>query len=178
MGYSGPSREATAAQSPLDFFKLFVDEAALVKVCEETNRYAAQISARDYKNVSIEEIMAFIALNIAMGIINMSDMKDYWSTDPILSHSWFPTIMSRDRFLQILQCLHLVNNSEDTGNDKLFKVRPFLNQIVRQCKRHYQPKREISIDEQMIGTKCRVSFRQYMPMKPNKSWHQGLGNGR
>ena len=112
--------------------------------------------------------MAFIGLNIAMGIINCSDVRDFWSTDPILSHPWFPSIMSRDRFLQILSYLHLNNNNNNAGNDKLFKVRPFLNHLVGQCKRQYKPQREVSVDEQMIGTKCRIGFRQYLPLKPTK----------
>ena len=73
--------------------------------------------------------MAFIGLNIAMGIINCSDVRAFRSTDPILSHPWFPSIMSRDRFLQILSYLHLNNNNNNAGNDKLFKVRPFLDHL-------------------------------------------------
>ena len=97
--------------------------------------------------------MAFIAVNIAMGIVNISDVKDFWCTDPILSHPWFPSVMSRDRFLQILYFLHLNNNQNDPGNDKLFNVRPLVDPIVRQCQKHYKPNCEVSIDEQMIGTK-------------------------
>lgn len=35
-------------------------------------------------------------------------------------------------------------------------------------KNAYTPKRELSIDEQMIGMKSRVGFLQYMPKKPEK----------
>ena len=34
--------------------------------------------------------------------------------------------------------------------------------------KYYVPAQNLSIDEQMIGTKCRVSFIQYMPKKPKK----------
>ena len=83
--------------------------------------------------------MAFIGLNIAMGIINCSDVRDFWSTEPILSHPWFPSIMSMDKFLQLLSYLHLNNNNNNAGNDKLVKVRPFLDYLVGQCKRQYKP---------------------------------------
>ena len=170
MGYTGPSREAQTAQSVSDHFKLFVDIGTVDSLCDETNRYALQNHVAGFQNVVVEEMMAFISLNIAMGIVNTSDIKDFWSTDPILSHPWFPSVMSRDRFLQILQCLHVNNNDNDTGNDKLFKLRPFLDHVVRQCKRLYKPNREVSVDEQMIGTKCRIGFRQYMPLKPTHKW--------
>ena len=99
-----------------------------------------------------------LSLNIAMGIEHCSDVKDFWSTDPILSHLWFPSIMVRDRFLQILYYLQLNNNENDSGNEKPFKLRPVLDHLLRQCKKHYhpRPRREVSIDEQMVGTK--VSF--------------------
>ena len=66
--------------------------------------------------------------------------------------------MVRDGFLQILYYLHLNNNENDTGNEKPFKLRPVLDHLLRQCKKHYhpRPRREVSIDEQMVGTK--VSF--------------------
>lgn len=96
-----------------------------------------------------------LSLNIAMGIINCSYINDIWSTDPILSHPWFPSKMSRDIFLQILYYLHVNYNRSNTGNDKLFKLRPLLDHIVRQCKEHYNLRCEVSIDEQIIGIKSR-----------------------
>ena len=32
----------------------------------------------------------------------------------------------------------------------------------------YKTPKEESMDEQMIGTKCRQGFRQYLPLKPTK----------
>ena len=106
-----------------------------------------------FQNVVLEEMMAFISLNIALGIVNTSDIKDFWFPDPILSHPWFPSVMSRDRFLLILQCLHVNNNDNDTGNDKLFELTPFLDHVVKQCKRLYKPNHDVSVDEQMNWNK-------------------------
>ena len=38
--------------------------------------------------------MAFIGMNIAMDIVSLPKLDQYWSTDPILSHPWFCTVMS------------------------------------------------------------------------------------
>ena len=35
------------------------------------------------------------------------------------------------------------------GNDKLFELRPFLDHVVKQCKRLYKPNHDVSVDEQM-----------------------------
>ena len=170
LGDTGPSREANAANSSSEHFNLSIDQNMIHSFCLETNRYATQNGVVGFQDVGLEEMMAFVAMNIAMGIVNTSDVKDFWSTDPILSHPWSPSVMSRDRFLQILYHLHLNNNQNNPGNDKLFKVRPLLDHIVRQCKKHYKPNCQVSVDEQMIGTKSRISFRQYMPLKPTAKW--------
>ena len=73
--------------------------------------------------------MAFIGINIAMGIVSFPTLDDYWSSDPILAHTWFRTVMSRNRLRQILRYVHVVDNStapaQTTPNfDQLWKVRP------------------------------------------------------
>ena len=148
-------RSTPAANSSTEHFNRFIDQNVIHSFCLETNRYANQNRLAGFQVVGLEEMMAFVA----MAIVNTSDVKDFWSTDPILSHPWFPSVMSRDRFLRILYYLHLNNNQNNPGNDKLFKVRPLLSHIVRQCNKHYKPKCQVSIDEQMIGTKSRISFR-------------------
>ena len=69
--------------------------------------------------------------------------------------------------------LHLNDNSKyvkkgQPGYDPLFKLRPFLDPLVKNFQEAYHPSREISVDESMIGFKGRLSFVQYMPKKPSK----------
>lgn len=59
-----------------------------------------------------EELQAFIGLNIAMGMLHLLQVRDYWSTGEILATPWFPSIMSRDRFFKILCYLHLVDSAK------------------------------------------------------------------
>ena len=54
------------------------------------------------------------------------------------------------------------------GYDPLFKLRPFLDPLLKSFQKTYHPGREVSIDESMIGFKGRLSFIQYMPKKPTK----------
>ena len=76
--------------------------------------------------------------------------------------------MNMDRFLQILYYLHLTDSQNNTWNNKLFKLRPVLDYVVRQWKKHYYRRREVSIDEWMIGTKCKIGFGWYLSLKPTK----------
>ena len=76
--------------------------------------------------MSVEEMMAFLGMNVAMGVVNLPEMNMCRSTEPMLEHPWFRTIITRNRFKQILRFFHLVDNStrEQHKEDKLFKVRP------------------------------------------------------
>ena len=164
-GNEGPSTEAKQQREPLDYFYLLFDVLDLI--AEETNRYAR---ATNFTPVTKKEMAAFIGINIAMGIVDLPRVSDFWSTDPILQHPWFRTVMSRNRFLEISRYLHFNDNSKQQSSppDKLFKVRPVIESLSSAFAAHYVPSRNISIDEQMIGTKCRVSFIQYLPKKPKK----------
>ena len=44
-----------------------------------------------------------------------------------------------------------------------------MNYLISRCTQLlYDPHPQLSVDESMIGTKCRLSFIQYMPKKPVK----------
>ena len=45
-------------------------------------------------------------------------------------------------------------------------MRPLINHLSAVFSKYYRPSRHVSIDELMIGTRCRVSFWQYIPKKP------------
>ena len=90
-----------------------------------------------------------------------------------MAHSWFRSVMRRNRFLEILRYLHVADNSAapastDPGYNKLWKIQPIISKLSETCAEMYKPNRQLSIDESMIGTKCHLSFIQYMKAKPVK----------
>jgi len=40
----------------------------------------------------MEEQLAFIGMNMAMGLLRLPQINDYWYKIPILSTPWFPSI--------------------------------------------------------------------------------------
>ena len=61
-----------------------------------------------------------------------------------------------------------VTAQELCAYDRLFKVRPILDNISEKIQNVFEPSKNLSIDEGMIAFKGRLSFRQYMPAKPTK----------
>ena len=76
--------------------------------------------------------------------------------------------MTKDRFFKNLSCLNLSNNSDQNKGklQKLGNLPNVLNYLFRNC---YVPRQNLSIDEQMIGTRCRVSFIQIYAKKKRQS---------
>lgn len=175
----GPTSVMTEEDSALDFFLLFVDTRMLNNMVRETKRYAVQtleIQNKDpskWKEVTLQELKAFLGLLIAMSITLLPSLRDYWSSDWVLGVPAYAKIMPRNRFLEIWSNLHLSDNSKmprpgDEHFDKLFKVHKFLNDLKTNFKVNYHPHREQAVDEAMIKYKGRTSLKQYMPMKPIK----------
>ena len=167
----GPSPRAKIAKTPLEVFQLFFTNVILSSIVQQTKLFALQ-RGKDME-LCIEELMAFIGLNVAMGMLHLPQIKDYWSTSKILSTPWFPSIMSRDCFLKILKFLHLVDSTlqkkkGEEGYDPLFKIRFLVDHLAAVYPQYYFPSRYLSIDEMMVGTRCRVVFLQYLPKKPTK----------
>ena len=106
-----------------------------------------------------------IGILLKMGIVKMSNIKDYWSTytnfEPISS------VMSRNRFQQLLRYIHFVDN-EDPGVDKtqrLWKIQAFLEHLRQNCLKLY-PEQHQAIDEMSIAYKGKRGPRQYNAKKP------------
>ena len=80
--------------------------------------------------------------------------------------------MSRNKFEGLMAFLHVVDKETETrlkdNKDKLLKVRPLYDHINDQCQKFCQPEKEVSIDEKMVRSKARFSFKQYIRNKPTK----------
>ena len=81
----------------------------------------------------------------------------------------FNNIMSRNRYQSILEFLHFNDNTffdvADPDWDRLSKVRPLIEHLVKRFKGAYIPSRKISIDEELMLWKGRLGFKQYIPNK-------------
>ena len=102
---------------------LCADQLCTATAASPSNRWHA---------VSMEEMLAYLGMHIAMGIVNMPSLRDFWSSNPIMQHQWFPSIMSRDRFKQILRYFHCADSNNyvprgEEGHDPLYKVREHID---------------------------------------------------
>lgn len=133
----GPAARGERRQkSALEYFELFFDVNVWNCLVTMTNLNAEKKRAsgpNDGGNwtVTLEEMKAFIGLNIAMGIVIMPEARKYWEKKWLINVPSFAQVLSRNRFFQILRYLHVSDDAAiippgQPGYDKLHKIRPLL----------------------------------------------------
>jgi len=60
----------------------------LESIVHQTKLFASQKKVN--LELCLEEMQAFLGLNIAMGVLRLPQVRDYWSTHDILVTPWFP----------------------------------------------------------------------------------------
>ena len=177
-GRSGLQVEAPGDLMPLSFFRLFFTQAVIEKIVIETNRFAVQAGGQPQRRaarlrsrveLTNSSLFVFLGLFFLMGVAKRPQVAMYWSKDPLVGCPAFGKYMKRNRWEIIMSCLHFNDNDQydhtDPNRDPLFKVRPLLDLLVERFKHVYIPGRELSVDEELLKWKGRLSFRQYIPSK-------------
>ena len=146
----GPTRVWGGESSPVNCFQLFWDDELFEFLTEMTNKNAERKRTENPEKhkspwrpiTCLSEMKAFIGVCVAMGILKLPDLHDYWQT----SYRLFEIIewnehMNRDRFKAIMRYLKFCDEEVDKpqpreGQDqaspnKLYKVRRFLNKLLQ-----------------------------------------------
>lgn len=124
------------------------------------------------KTLTMDEFKAFAGLRVSMEMLLHKDRYEfYWrmKDSHICQTSGFPNTMSQNRFLAIWSCLHAVDETDPQFNkdDKIYKIRPVFDHQLAKFNKHYcVPGEHLSLDEGMIPTKNKLSFKQYIKDKP------------
>ena len=155
----------------MDYFSLFFPDEALTLMAEETNRYAMQYldstcdfpqNSRFHKwhDTSVEQMKAYLALQIAMGLCQKPSLEDYWSTY-WLTFTDFKRVMPRNRFELLQTFLHFSDITKQIpkgqeGYDPLFKIQTLLDICESSYETVYQPKQCLAIDESMVKFKGQI----------------------
>ena len=78
------------------------------------------------------------------------------------------SLFTRNRFLNVLQYLHLAYNNNLNPSDKFSNVNPLLRVMNKSCLENFIPEKNISIDESMVPYYGRHVCKQYIQNKPVK----------
>jgi hypothetical protein len=166
--------------TPSDIFFTIIDDDILQLMVTETNRYASCMKNSEkltessrmnrWKDIDSRTIKKFLGIILFTGVVRYPRLEYYWKKDDIYYHPLLHKIgMSYNKFSLILGCWHFVDNSlarEDTN--RLFKINPLINPVMKNIRKLYIPGDTVVIDETMILFRGRLKFRQYNPSKAHK----------
>lgn len=153
-------------KTPYEYFRQYFTEDLFEAFAYHTNLYAEQKDARKFKHTDKDEIKKLFGLHVLIGCMKFSRLRLYW--DPVLGIQAFKNTMTCDRFSQLRNNLHVVNNLEvpAENKDKFIKVRPVIDAIRNRCLQ-LTVEEVVSVDEQIIPYTGQLSTKQYMKGKPN-----------
>lgn len=143
---------------PYEAFRLLIDNDLLDLIVRETNANALRVGTaenvkqnsriKNWKDLTREELLTFLGLLLHTGTIRLNRISDYWKRHYLFNIPCFGQFMSRNRFLLILRCLHFT--SETSEEDRLKKIRPFMDHFNNKMNTIYCPGKQLSLDESMV----------------------------
>ena len=165
----GLTRYSQGVRTPLDAFRLLIDEGIIRHIVNCTNEYA-HCTHPDF-NLTEEELEKFIGLLYLRGFMNAKNfpLEKLWAKD--MGCPAFNRTLSRDRMRLIKKFLRFDHREQRRRNlevDKFALISTVLNRFVDNSQKSYRPAASLTVDEQLFPTKTRCRFTQYMANKPDK----------
>ena len=129
-----------------------------------------QNSALSWQGYSVGDIAHYLGVSMLMGIIQLPNMKLYWSNENLYKFPQFTNVMTSACYQELSRFVHAFNKLAVPADnkDKLILVRPVMEYLQVLCKQHYLPTQELSLDEGIMPYKGCLSIKIYSPQKPNK----------
>lgn len=157
--------------TPLRVFEAVTQFNELISLIKSQSELYAQQKGVNFA-VNEEELKAFFGVNYVMSYHKLPRLRDYWSTEPDLGVPFIMNIMTRDRFFEIRNYLHFVDNSKFTKLklkeriDRGYKIRPLIDHFNKAYQAAYAPSQQQSIDEHMIKFTGQNRLKQFVKGKP------------
>ena len=179
-GQSGLNIDTTGFTAE-QYFQLFVSDDLFSHFVTQTNLFAEQYidqhpnlppysNVRQWLPTTVSEMKKFIGLLFVIGVVKKPSLAMYWTTDPLFQTPLFGLIMPRNRFLLLLKFFHVndnrnIPNRDDPNRDRLYKIRPLLDELFEKFQVAYTPGPSVAVDESLLLWKGRLIFKQYLPLK-------------
>jgi len=165
-------------------FELFLSEAILQIVVEQTNNYGSRLFAEMNQNkeennrlewmpTDTVEMQAFCGILLLAGVFKSKreNIRDLWTTEGLFARPVFVATMARNRFLLLYRCCRFddaTTRQNRVANDKLAAFREVIEHFAESCRSAYAPGPNVTVDEHLCTFRGRCGFIVYMPSKPGK----------
>ncbi|XP_072049940.1 piggyBac transposable element-derived protein 4-like [Amphiura filiformis] len=183
-GPQGPTFRTSPIMTPVQYFLQFFSLNLFVLIAGWTNDNMRRLGVN--ATTSMDEIKAWFGIRLIMGLVKVSNAKDYWSTHPGYRNILISRTMSKNRFNFISSHITCCSPHDDlerlperTQDEKRSKkrqkrnapfwpIRSLWEEVLRNCQTKYRCVRDLSIDEAMVRYKGfkSTAHKFFMPLKP------------
>lgn len=157
-------------KSPISYFREFFSDEILECIVKNSNSYIQNLNTSPSSKTivletSVTEILKFLGVVIYLGIDKKPKIADYWSKNILYKNEFCQKIMTRDRFMEIIKCIHFTNAGV---SEPCPKIGEMLVILIENFQKMLVPGENVVIDESLISWLGRLKFRQYIPSKTHR----------
>ncbi|CAG4973541.1 unnamed protein product [Colias eurytheme] len=184
--FDQPTGPVRSFQTPYEVFTAIWSPQILQHIVDQTNAYAQLIVARQmeegtleqtsrlaqWKDLTIDELLVYFALLMAMGLLFKSNIREYWASQgDVTDTPNFGKYMSVNRFENITRALHFNDDCDPQlrtlpkPQAKLFKIEPILSHLNHKFQELYHLSRDIALDESLTEWKGWLDINQFIKNK-------------
>ena len=148
-------------------FNLFMNQSLFDCIRKWTNEKSVNVG-RD--RISKEMFNPHVGLELAMLLVQLNKIKDYWSEKKFLGFQYFKEVMSRNNFTKIGSNLKFYPKYEHdvAVKDTHWHSRVMLNRFLENSIKIAVPVGCSVLDENTVSCKAQTSAKSYMKSKPVK----------
>lgn len=158
-------KERLYGKTPGELFSLFFDREVMETIINYSVQYSLQKNRHGF-HLDVTDLEKFLGILILSGYHILPQQQMYWSADDDKGVPIVKEAMSRNRFLNIKQNLHLSDNNELNTADKFSKIRPICDMLNKNFCQFGIFRHNLSIDEQMVPYYGRHSSKMFIKGKP------------
>jgi DNA excision repair protein ERCC-6 len=156
--------------TPLDYFKLFVDDKFVEDIAGYSQLYAARKNRPEVQKVlTPDAIRTSQAVMLLTGYMTPSTRAMFWEKREDTGNSFVKKAISRDNFRRVISCTYFVEGDKDKNNqDKFWKVRLLFDQLNKTAKKYVTATEMVCVDEAMIKYFGPHPLKQFIRGKPTR----------
>src|SRR6218665_3051166 len=151
--------------TPCYIFDCFWDDEIIEHTVNMSKLYAAQKGKANFE-VTSADLRGVLAILLISGYAPLPSRRMYWEQADDVSNTAVSSIMSLNRFEEIIRYLHFADNLSLPVGDKLAKVRPLYNMMNKRFLQYFPVEQHLDVDESMIPYYGRHSAKQFIRGKP------------
>lgn len=156
-------------KTPVEVFEMFFTDELVNYIVQQSVSYAAQNNRHQF-TLSADCIKKFLGFLLLTGYHSLPQEQMYWSEDEDINLEIVRKCMTKNRYIDIKRNLHFCNNASipniNGNKDRLFKIRPILDELNKRFMQFGVFSYNLCIDEQMVRYYGHHYLKQFIRGKP------------